>query len=257
LDKDETKLRGIGRDTLSSDHEPLRLTCDLCECDQINAAVDQIVAEWGGVDILVNNAGVAYYGKIQAMSKDEWQRILNVNLLAPAELTRLTLPLLLAQPESHIVNVASMYGYLATNRCTTYHLTKFGLVGFSEALRAEYARSGLGVTVLCPGFVKTGLFNSMIPPSCQAKVPPSWICTTPEKVAHQAIHAIYRNRRLALTGWLAHLTYLIRRIAPGLVDAAYHVGRPEFLKTSRRAPRGQDATLESRERAYAGEVPSN
>jgi 3-oxoacyl-[acyl-carrier protein] reductase len=230
LDKNAEALLKIDRKLLGAEEEPLHLPCDLRDDDCIAGAVERLITEWGGVDILVNNAGVAYYGRSHEMSKDEWQEILEVNLIRSIELTRLLLPQLLAQPESHIVNVASMYGYFVTNRSTAYHLTKFGLIGFSEALRAEYARTNLGVTALCPGFVKTGLFRSMSCEGDRDRSPPSWICTSAEKVASQAVRSITRNRRLVKTGWLAHVTYLVRRVMPGLFDSMYHLGRPRWIK---------------------------
>ncbi len=236
LDVDRDGLQRIDSEVLGSDCEPIRLPCDLRDDSQIEAAVARIVSEWGGLDILVNNAGVVYYGRTHAMSKQEWQQVLDVNLLGPAELTRLLLPHLLAQPEAHVVNVSSMYGYVATNRCTAYHLTKSALIGFSEALRAECARSGLGVSVICPAFVRTGLFASMARGTGRVTAPPAWMCTTPENVARKAIRAIYRNRRMVLAGWLAHCVHLIRRVAPGLFDRMYHVRRPNWLKSRKRDP---------------------
>lgn len=225
LDKDEQKLQAIDGNEFAPGGDLLRLACDLCDDDQIEAAADRLLREWGGLDILVNNAGVVYYGRTDAMSHDEWQQVLGANLLGPMRLTRLLLPHLLAEPEAHIVNVSSMYGYFATNRCSAYHATKFAIVGFSEALRAEYARRGLGVTVLCPAFVRTDLFTSMAGENGGVSIPPSWICTTAEKVAERAVRAIYRNRRLEVVGWLARATWWLRRIAPGLFDVLYHVGR--------------------------------
>ncbi|MCC9606922.1 SDR family NAD(P)-dependent oxidoreductase [Blastopirellula sp. JC732] len=236
LDHNEVELKQLDAKALGIDAEPLHLICDLRDREQIQEAVQQLIRHWQGVDILINNAGVAYYGSTHAMSQDEWQQILGVNLLAPVELTRLLLPYLLAEPEAHIVNVSSMYGHLATNRSTAYHLTKFGLVGFSEALRAEYARSGLGVTSLCPGFVATGLFSSMTSSTDREAQPPAWICTSSEYVASLTIRAIRRNQRTVFVGWLARLACFVRRVWPGLFDQFYRLRRPEFFKRRIFAP---------------------
>ncbi len=133
----------------------------------------------------------------------------------------------LGRPEAHILNVCSMYGLFATGGCSAYHLSKFGLVGFSEALRAEYCRRGLGVTALCPGFVTTDLFRSMPDTDSDRphRTPPSWVCTTPERAAEKAVRAIRRNSRLTLVTPLAHLAYYTRRIAPGLLDTIYRFSR--------------------------------
>lgn len=239
LDHNAEELTRLDAAALGTDAEPLHLICDLRDQHQIHHAVHQLLQHWQGLDILVNNAGVAYYGSTHAMSEQDWQQILGVNLLGPVELTRLLLPHLLAQPEAHIVNVSSMYGHLATNRSTAYHLTKFGLVGFSEALRAEYARSGLGVTSLCPGFVATGLFSSMSPSSGREAQPPDWICTSAEHVASLTVRAIRRDQRMVFVGWLARLACFVRRLWPGLYDQIYHFRRPRFLKRRYPAPARQ------------------
>ena len=90
------------------------------------------------------------------------------------------------------------------------------MVGFSEALRREYGREGLGVTALCPGFVQTNLFtNAPLEKDMEEhKVPPRIITTTPERVANAAVKAIYRNRRLVVMEPFARFLYAIKRFAP-------------------------------------------
>lgn len=227
LDIDEQGLAEVVKQAKQAGVAAIGRRCDVSSERQISQANAALLDRWGELDILVNNAGVCFYGPTLEMTGDQWQRLLAINLLAPVQFVRELTPTLLSRPESHILNVASMYGLVATNRCSAYHLSKFGLVGFSEALRAEYARSGLGVTALCPGFVTTELFQSM--PNAASgrtqRTPPRWACTTPERVADKAVRAIQRNARVALVTPLAHAAYYTRRIAPGLVDLLYHIGR--------------------------------
>ncbi|MFV2070791.1 MAG: SDR family NAD(P)-dependent oxidoreductase, partial [Pirellulales bacterium] len=156
-------------------------TCDLTSPEQITASTDAVLAEWGGVDILVNNAGVAYYGPTLNMTPQQWDWLLAINLRAPIQLTLELLPTLLDRPEAHVVNMASITGLVAGGRFCAYHVSKFGLVGFSEAIRAEFGRQGLGVSTICPGPVLTNLYRAA--PSGHADRstphPPAWICTTP------------------------------------------------------------------------------
>jgi short-subunit dehydrogenase len=112
-------------------------------------------------------------------------------------------------------------------KVTAYCTSKFGMVGFSEALRNEFGRQGLGVTALCPGFVRTNLFaNAPLEAKAEEhKLPPTAITTTPERVAHAAIKAIYRNRRLVVMEPFARLMYATKRFAPWLLDIVFHLGR--------------------------------
>ena len=97
------------------------------------------------------------------MTEDMWNRVLAINLLAPIQIIRELLPTLLAVEEAHILNVCSLAGLVAGAKLTAYNVSKFGLQGLSESLRAEYGRTGLGVTSLCPGFVKTNIFHTRLP----------------------------------------------------------------------------------------------
>ena len=125
--------------------------CDLSQPMQIAAAIADLLARWKYIDLVVNNAGVAYYGPTEKMTAEQWNWLMAINLLAPLQITRELLPTLLARGEAHILNVCSISGIVAGGRFSAYHTSKFGLVGFTEAMRAEYNRRGIGVTNLCPG----------------------------------------------------------------------------------------------------------
>jgi len=197
-------------------------------CDaQIARSVAHILDRWGGVDVLVNNAGITYYGQTAEMSAEHCEKLLAINLHAPIHFTRELLPSLLERPEAHVLNVASFFGLIGTRRLSVYTASKFGLVGFSESLRAEYGRVGLGVTALCPGFVDTNLFATapLGTDREQPKQPPQWMLTTPEKIATRAIKAIYRNQAQVVMQPYAKLAYFGKRFFPGLLDWANHLSR--------------------------------
>jgi clavulanate-9-aldehyde reductase len=111
----------------------------------------------GGVDILVNNAGVMLLGPVQGADTEHWRRMVEVNCLGLLYCTHAALPLMQERGGGHIVNVASVAGRHAGLGSAVYNLTKFGVVGFSEALRQEALHSNVRVTVIEPGFVATEL----------------------------------------------------------------------------------------------------
>lgn len=192
---------------------------DLTVPADIQGIVDRLLARWGGVDILVNNAGVAFYGSTHKMTHGQWQRVLTVNLLAPIELAHKLLPSMLARPEAHILNVCSIAGLVAAPRLAAYHASKFGLVGFSESLRAEYGPRGLGVTALCPGFVRTNIYQStMTAPGKSTPRLPAWFTTTPERIARRAVRAIRRREGVVVLTPLANVVWRLKRFVPGLLD---------------------------------------
>ena len=227
IDVNEDELTKVAADVRALGVEAVTAHCDVTHSDEITLSVEDLLARWGKVDILINNVGVAFYGPTESMTASQWSWLLKINLLAPIQFTRELLPTLLKLPEAHVLNVCSIAGLVAGGRFAAYHVSKFGLVGFSEALRAEYGRRGVGVTALCPGPVQTNLYSSAISgrEGREVPTPPAWICTTEHKVAEQAIAAIRKNRRLVLLTPMAHLLWNLKRFAPGLLDFANHFGR--------------------------------
>jgi len=221
VDRDQQSLAQTA-DALNQHHgHVVAHVADLTEPDDLQGIVDRLHARWGGVDLLVNNAGVAFYGSTHLMTDAQWQLLLAVNLLAPIELTRRLLPSMLERPDAHILNVCSIAGLVAAPRLAAYHTTKFGLVGFTESLRAEYGPRGLGITALCPGFVRTGIYQAMMKVSGE-KTPrlPAWYSTTAEQVARRAIRAIERREAVVVLTPVANLAWRVKRFAPGLLDFA-------------------------------------
>jgi short-subunit dehydrogenase len=199
--------------------------CDVSQPAQNTSAVQHLLDHFGGVDILVNNAGVTYYGQTKIMAKEHWDRLLAINLHAPIQFTLELLPTLLSRGEAHILNVASICGLVGLERVAAYSTSKFGLVGFSESLRAEFTRQGVGVTALCPGLVDTNLFAAAARGHDiqKNKVPPRWLLTTSEAVANRAIRAIHRNHAVVVMQPYARLLHLAKRLAPGLLDLPYRL----------------------------------
>lgn len=203
-------------------------TCvaDLTEPEAIDQIVTFVRDVMGGADILINNAGLGYYGSSDKMTPEQYESILAVNFTAPICLTQKMLPLLLENEESHLVNMASMYGLFPTQRSSIYHATKYGLVGYSLALRTEYARYRLGVSTICPGFVSTPFLNNLMTSNNKtAKAPPKWMTTTPEKIAIATINAINHNHRLVRLTPAAKICDWLQRGVPGLIDLIYRAER--------------------------------
>lgn len=194
--------------------------CDLSNPHEIQATVQQALNVTGGIDLLINNAGVAYYGPTHMMTQQQWDWLMSINLLAPIQITQAFLPSLLQRPDPHIVNMCSISGLVAGGRFAAYHTSKFGLIGFTESLRAEYGRRGVGVTAICPGPVLTKLYQSAQSGRTDKAVPspPRWMCTTPERVAAITLKAIRRDRRQVLITPTAHMLFQLKRFVPGLID---------------------------------------
>jgi uncharacterized protein len=162
------------------------LTVDLSDPD----AVERLVAETGEVDILVANAALPATGRLDSFSVPELDRMLDVNLRAPIVLARALAPAMIARRDGQLLFVSSLAGKAATAQSSLYNATKFGLRGFALALRAELRADGVGVSVVCPGFIRdAGMFAD-----AEVKLPRGVGTRSPEDVARAVAQAIERNR---------------------------------------------------------------
>jgi NADP-dependent 3-hydroxy acid dehydrogenase YdfG len=127
--------------------------------------IEDAAKQMGGLDILINNAGLMLLGPIEGAETDEWRRMVNVNVLGLLYCTHAALPLMREGGGGHIVNISSVAGRQANMGSGVYNFTKWGVTGFSEALRQEAMHSGIRVTVVEPGFVTTELHEQNTNPA--------------------------------------------------------------------------------------------
>jgi NADP-dependent 3-hydroxy acid dehydrogenase YdfG len=135
----------------------LAIETDIGDEDQARAFVQRTKDELGGFDILINNAGVMLLGPLLAQQGDDWRTMANVNILGLIYCSHAGLALMAEQKSGHIVNVSSVAGRIARAGSAVYNFTKWGVTGFSEALRQEAAHVNVRVTCVEPGFVDTEL----------------------------------------------------------------------------------------------------
>jgi NAD(P)-dependent dehydrogenase (short-subunit alcohol dehydrogenase family) len=154
LDSAVEDLRGTGADVRG-------VACDVTDSTSVDRAAADAFAAFGNVHVVCNNAGVAAAGGIDNISLDNWRWVLDVNLMGVLHGIRTFLPHIRAHGEGgHFVNTASMAGLVSGLGFSPYVASKFAVVGMSEGLRTQLQPLGIGVTVLCPGFVRTGIGES-------------------------------------------------------------------------------------------------
>ena len=139
------------------DGTAVAIAADIADEGQANALVTRAADELDGLDGLVNNAGVMLLGLIQGADTAEWRRMIDVNLLGLLYCTHAALPVIRDGGGGDVVNVSSVAGRIARMGSGVYNMTKWGVVGFSEALREECTHIGIRVTCVEPGFVDTEL----------------------------------------------------------------------------------------------------
>src|SRR5262245_6792361 len=126
---------------------------------ELQAAAEETRARYGGVHILVNNAGVGGGGTYGMWNDAAWDRTLGLNLMAVVWGIQIFGPMIEKQGGGHIVSTASIAG-LISGASIPYNVSKYGVVALSEGLRHELGPRGIGVSVLCPGFIRTNIMSS-------------------------------------------------------------------------------------------------
>ena len=229
LAKTAEATRGWGAATLE-------LVCDIGDSADVNKMTGALLRRWPEIDILINNAGITYRGNSEKMQPCDWERVLAVNLNGPIQTCQSLLPVLLKRPAAHVVNICSVLGLRSFSKFAAYSASKHGLVGYSKSLRAEYLRSQVGVTTVCPAFVQTPLIES-IPSSDGRQLrrpPPRWLCSSPETVARKTVRAIQRNRGLVVVSPLAQLIWRLDRFVPSLFEVPGWLPKRRILTTPSR-----------------------
>ncbi|BDP43421.1 acetoin dehydrogenase (plasmid) [Deinococcus aetherius] len=159
IDRDEEGLRTLVA-RLRPQYPDLKITThgfDLSRIDEIPALADDVLREHGGLTLLINNAGVALSGSFEQLTLDEFEWVMTINFRAVVAVTKAFLPALLATPDSHVVNVSSLFGLIGPAGQSAYSSSKFAVRGFSEVLRHELAGRGVGVTTVHPGGIRTNI----------------------------------------------------------------------------------------------------
>lgn len=159
------RLDSLVKEITASGGQALAIPADITDKAAAQAVIDQIISTFGQLDILVNNAGLMLVGAVQHADPDEWERMISINLKGLLFMTHAALPHLLtaatngSRRVADIVNISSQAGRMASENFAVYNMTKFGVNGFTEALRQEINPEHVRVGVLEPGAVATELVS--------------------------------------------------------------------------------------------------
>ncbi len=158
----EAETCAIAAETLRRENiEAIGIACDVSDREALAEAARRTFAEFGKVHVLCNNAGVSRAGPVETIADSDWNWVIGVNLKGLIHGLQLFLPHMKAHGEDgHIVNTASINGVAGVALAGPYSATKFAVVGLSEVLAAELAETPIGVSVLCPSWVKTRMLDN-------------------------------------------------------------------------------------------------
>jgi short-subunit dehydrogenase len=190
---------------------------DVTSADDRRRMVEAAQEAYAGLDILINNAGIGATGHFAEVAPERLRQIMEVNFFGLTETTRAFLPLLRLGYYPAIVNISSIAGKRGIPARSEYSASKFAVQGFSEALRAELAKDGIDVIVVCPGLTQTNFSQNMI--EQKARMPMDHLRgMTADKVAAATLRAIERGRNEVCLTLQGKLMVFVSRFLPGLAD---------------------------------------
>ncbi|HAB16987.1 MAG TPA: SDR family oxidoreductase [Verrucomicrobiota bacterium] len=133
---------------------------DVVERRQRETVVSELTDRWGGIDVLINNAGIAYRAVVEHWDPNAWRNIMEVDVVAALDLTRLVLPGMRTRRSGRILNVSSVGGMMAMPTMSLYSAAKFALEGATESLWYEVRPWGIWVSLIEPGFIRSDSFRN-------------------------------------------------------------------------------------------------
>jgi NAD(P)-dependent dehydrogenase (short-subunit alcohol dehydrogenase family) len=208
-DLDETAMAGVARSIADRGRQVLLVRADVTDLAQVRALADRAFVRFGAVHVLCNNAGVVVSGGLEHATLQDWQWLIGVNLWGVIHGLLAFLPRMIAQKTAgHVVNTASMAGLVASRGLGVYNTTKYAVVGLSETLAKDLRPYDIGVSVVCPMGVATGIRDAerMRPatlrnPAGPHPAPVELIgrTLTPDEVAAQTVAAVRAGELYVIT----------------------------------------------------------
>jgi NAD(P)-dependent dehydrogenase (short-subunit alcohol dehydrogenase family) len=213
LEETAAMIEGMGRSALA-------LPADVSNHESVRKMVEKALEQAGRIDVLVNVAGIGIGGPMEVLTMEDWRKVLGVNLFGMLHTVDLIYPHMLERGSGQIVNIASGAGLAAPSPYNSpYNTSKFGAVGFSESLLLEAGAHGIGVTCICPGIVKTPIYETSPIKGFTEEMAEKLemvllVGEEPEDTARSIVKAVKKNRFLVVTTFLMKALVLVKRYFP-------------------------------------------
>ena len=213
------RLQELAEQVEALGSEALIVPSDVTQRADIQRMLQVTLARWGRVDVLLNNAGISFDEPLVELEPDKIKTEVAVNLLAVIECSQAVLPQMLHQKSGHIINVSSIEGLIATPGSSVYCATKFGVFGFSDALRRQLRGSGVHVSAVCPGYTPSEItprLKAIVDGRPDAPHHPGLMPTA--YVADQIARLVHRPQRMVVLPRSWSILVLAAFLFPGLAD---------------------------------------
>ncbi len=207
---------------------------DVTQEKAVRSLINETAGEYGHLDFMFNNAGIGVIGDERDKTWEHWQKILDINLNGVVYGTTEAYALMVRQGFGHIINTASLAGLIPSPTEVAYGVTKHAVVGLSTSLRAEGAALGVKVSVICPGVVRTPLFDTapvlnVDREEIMAEMP-DFIMLDVNKAAQSILRGIARNQARIVFPFHARLAWRLYRFSPAILDRIGRFQMKNFRK---------------------------
>ena len=217
LDLDGAGAEAIAVGLRAQGHDAIGLACDVSDEAACHSAIADVVQRLGGIDWLIANAGISARCLLREAAPEVLRRVMAVNFFGAAWCTQAALPSL-AQRRGQIVVISSVAGFSPLVGRSAYAASKHALHGFFDTLRTEVEDQGVGVTLICPSFIATGIGGAALGgqggSAAAARITAGGE-SRPEDIARRIVEAIAHRRSLLLPDRTSRLAWWVRKFAPG------------------------------------------
>jgi NAD(P)-dependent dehydrogenase (short-subunit alcohol dehydrogenase family) len=192
---------------------------DVAVEQDVRGLIEETAVTHGRLDYVFNNAGIAIGGDARDLTLDQWRQVLDVNLYGVLYGTFAAYPIMVKQGYGSIVNTASAAGLVPLPMVGAYTTAKHAVVGFSRALRLEAAGLGVQVSVVCPGWVRTRIFEHSITVNLpdELKTPQRVAMIEPDRAAREILEGVARNREIIIFPAMIRRLWRLHFFLPGVV----------------------------------------
>jgi 3-oxoacyl-[acyl-carrier protein] reductase len=197
LARESPELRDIVREMEGHGASVVAAPCDVRDAAAVERAIGDVDRALGGIDVLVNNAGGGRYAPFGELTESDWDDMLSLNVTGLVNVTRSVLPLMHREGRGHVINIGSVRGLEGAPTMTAYTASKFAVTGLTRALRQELEGSGILVSLVSPGGVKTG-FGGLAP----EEKDPTWM--DPSTIADLVVQVAWFRGQ----GWITEVTIM-------------------------------------------------
>lgn len=210
------RLENLAAEIEQCGGQALVIPADLSSEAGCQALFERVSQCCGCPDVLVNNAGLGWYGYLDEMPWSEASNLLQVNISAVVQLTRLFLPLMRARRSGHIINMSSIAGQIPSQGIAVYAGSKAFLDAFTTSLHREMRGSGVQVSLVCPGPVKTEFFD--LTERNGRRIPAERFAVPARSVAESVCSLLRRPRRVVYVPWVLGITPWVERLFGWAMD---------------------------------------